>query len=133
MEPFPQKEIIKGLKITGGITGGFILLVLIIPGIAGSFLSVYETDLPEWIKTALVTDRKDLLMSDAFRSLVFILLATGVILGYLSEKLKRGPAILIITLLIVIDLWTVDKRYLNSDRFERPVAIQKDICSFCGR
>ena len=37
-----KKEIIKGLKIAAGITGGFILLVLIIPGIAGSFLGQNE-------------------------------------------------------------------------------------------
>jgi hypothetical protein len=32
---------------------------------------------------------------------------------------------MIIALLIFIDLWSADKRYLNADRFERPSAIQK--------
>jgi len=120
-----KKEIIRGLKIAAGITGGFILLVIIIPGFAGSFLGQNENDLPGWLKSALIADRKGLLRSDAFRSLVFILLSSGVILGFIFDKLKKGYAILIITLLIVLDLWTVDKRYLDADRFERPAAIQK--------
>ena len=120
-----KKEIIKGLKIAAGITGGFILLVIILPGIAGSFLGQNENDLPEWLKSALITDRKNLLRSDAFRSLVFIVLSSGVILGFIFEKLRKEYAILIIALLIVFDLWTVDKRYLDADRFERPAAIQK--------
>ena len=115
----------KALKIAAGITCGFILLTIIIPGIAGSFLSANESGLPEWLKSALISDRKDLLRSDAFRSLVFILLSAGAILAFILEKLRREYAILIITVLVLIDLWTVDKRYLNADHFERPALIQK--------
>jgi hypothetical protein len=120
-----RKDIIRGLKIAAGITGGFILLVIVLPGIAGSFLGQNENDLPPWLTSALVSDRKGLLRSDSLRSLIFILLSAGVILGFIFDKLRKGYAILIIGLLIVLDLWTVDKRYLNADRFERPAAIQK--------
>jgi hypothetical protein len=120
-----KKEIIRGLKISAAITGGFILLLIILPGIAGSFLGQNEGTLPEWLKSALISDRKGLLRSDAFRSLVFILLSSGIILGYIFDKLRKEYAILIISLLIVLDLWTVDKRYLDADRFERPATIQK--------
>lgn len=85
-----KKEIIKSLKIAAGVTGGFLVLILIIPGIAGSFLGQNEYALPEWLKSALITDRKDLLKSDAFRSLVFILLSAGVILGLIFDKLGKG-------------------------------------------
>ena len=120
-----KKEIIRGLKIAAGITGGFILLVIVLPGIAGSFLGQTENDLPPWLTSALISDRKGLLRSDAFRSLVFILLSSGVILGFIFDKLKKEYAIIIITLLIMFDLWTVDKRYLDADHFERPSTIQK--------
>jgi hypothetical protein len=120
-----KKEIIRGLKVAAGITGGFILLTIIFPGIAGSFLGQNESEYPEWLKNALITDRKGLLRSDSVRSLVFILLSSGVILGFIFEKLRKEYAILIIALLIVLDLWTVDKRYLDADRFERPSTIQK--------
>jgi hypothetical protein len=121
----PKKDTIKGLKIAAGITGGFILVALIIPAIAGSFLSQPEVAYPSWIKDPLISDRKNLLRGDAFRSLVFILGSAGVILAFVFEKLRKGPAILILTLLLVIDLWTVDRRYLDADRFERPSIIQK--------
>jgi hypothetical protein len=102
-----RKELIRGLKIATGITGGFILLVLLIPGIAGSFIGPGDPPgLPDWLTSALVADRKQLLRSDAFRSLVFILLSSGVILAFITDKIKKEYSILIIALLIVADLWT---------------------------
>ncbi len=120
-----RSEILKGLKIAAGITGGFILLVLIIPGIAGSFIGPYESDYPGWLKSAMIDDRKALLKNDAFRSLLFILLSAGVILAFLFDKLKKGPAIFVLAVLILFDLWTIDKRYLNADRFEMQSTYKK--------
>lgn len=120
-----KKDILKGLKIAAGITGGFLLLVLIIPGIAGSFLASYENGYPDWLKNAMISDRKDLLRTDAFRSLLFVLLSAGLIFGFIYEKIKVNYVILILGLLIVFDQWTVDRRYLNADKFERPAVIQK--------
>ena len=120
-----KKEMMKGIKIATGVTGGLVLFVFLIPGIAGSFLSSYESDLPDWLKPALIADRKGLLRADSIRSLAFILLASGSILGYVSGKLRKEYSILIITLLIMFDLWGAGKRYLDADRFERPLMIQK--------
>lgn len=120
-----RKELVKGLKIAAGVTCGFILLVLVFPGIAGSFISENEAGYPDWLQNALVADRKGLLRSDALRSLIFILLSALVLLGFIYDKLKKEYAILLVTLLIVFDLWSVDKRFLNADRFERPSSIQK--------
>lgn len=122
-----RKELFKGLKIAFGITGGILLLALIIPGIAGSFLNQGETGYPDWLKSAMVTDRKELLRSDAIRSLAFILAGASAILAFIYNKLRKEYSIIIIGLLVILDLWTVDKRYLNADRFERPSAIQRSI------
>ena len=48
-----KKEMLKGLKLATGITGGIVLLIFIIPGIAGSFLSPMESDYPGWLTSAL--------------------------------------------------------------------------------
>jgi len=120
-----KKELLKGLKIASGITGGFLLLVIFIPGIAGSFMNQGEAGYPDWLKHAMVTDRKELLRNDAIRSLVFILAGLTVIIAFIKKKLRKEYSILIIAFLVLVDLWTVDKRYLNADRFERPSAIQK--------
>jgi hypothetical protein len=116
-----KEEILKSLKIAAGITLGFLLIALVLPGIAGSFMGPYEGSmLPDWIRSALVSDRKELLRVDAFRSLVFVLLAAGLIFAFVSEKLKMNTAIAILGLLVLTDMWTIDKRYLNADHFERP-------------
>jgi hypothetical protein len=122
-----KKEMFRGIKIAGGITAGLLLLILIFPGIAGSFISPNETEykLPDWLTSALAADRKALLRTDGFRSLVFIVLGAGAILGFVSGKLRKEYSILMISLLIIFDLWGTGKRYLNADRFERPSAIQK--------
>jgi hypothetical protein len=120
-----KKEMLKGIKIAGGIAGGILLLIILIPGIAGSFLSSYETEYPGWLTSALVSDRKELLRADSLRSLIFILLGAVAIVGFVSGKLRKEYSILLIALLIIFDLWGTGKRYLNADRFERPSAIQK--------
>jgi hypothetical protein len=120
-----KKEMLKGIKIAGGITGGLLLLIILIPGIAGSFLSSYETEYPGWLTSALVSDRKELLRADSLRSLIFILLGAVAIVGFVSGKLRKEYSILLIALLIIFDLWGTGKRYLNADRFERPSVIKK--------
>ena len=121
------KKIFKGFKIALGITGGILLLAIIFPGIAGSFLNQGEIEYPDWLKSAMTADRKILLRNDAIRSLAFILAAASVIFAYLKNKLRKEYSIIIIGLMVLLDLWTVDKRYLNADRFERLSAIQKSV------
>jgi hypothetical protein len=120
-----KSEILKGIKLATVITGGFLLIVILIPGIAGSFIGPYEGGLPGWLTTAMIDDRKTLLKNDAFRSLIFILLSSGTIIAFVLGKIKQGPSIVILTVLILIDLWTIDKRYLNADRFEIKSTYQK--------
>jgi hypothetical protein len=121
----PKKILMNGLKTATGITGGILLLVMVFPGIAGSFLNPMETEFPDWLKTALVSDRKGLLRADGFRSLLFILLGAGTLLAFVMGKLKKEYATILLGALILFDLWGAGKRYLNADRFERPSAIQK--------
>lgn len=125
-DKIPDKKLINGLKLATIITGGIVLLVLLFPGIAGSFLNDYENVYyPDWLKSAIITDRISLLKTDAFRSLALILLASAAIFGFIYKKLKKQYFLIIIGALIVMDLWVADKRYLNSDRFEKPASIQK--------
>ena len=121
-----RNEIFKGLKVALGITGGFLLLVLLIPGIAGSFLSPQEKGgYPAWLIEPLVSERKGLLRSDAFRSLLFILMFCGILYAFITSRLKAGYFIFATGLLILVDLWTVDRRYMNEDRFEKTTVMKK--------
>jgi hypothetical protein len=123
----PKKDFLKGLTIASVITGGVLLIIMLLPGIAGSFLGPYENNLPDWIRNAFVADRKHLLESDSLRSLVFIILASGTILLFMFEKLRKEYAIALVGVLILFDLWTVDRRYLNSDNFVNQTVFKKSL------
>lgn len=114
---FDKKTLIKALKISLGITGGVCALFALLPGLAGSFTSPADGQYPDWIQQYLPQDRKSLLSSDAFRSLAFVLLAGVVIWAWVIQKIKGQHVAIIIGLLILTDMWTVDKRYLNNDHF----------------
>lgn len=83
----------------------------------------------EMIKSVLVSDRAALLRSDSWRSLAFIVLTAAVLWLYNNEKLKKsGIVIAAIGVLVVVDLWGVDRRYLNEENFveESQVALHRD-------
>lgn len=71
------------------------------------------------IMNILIDYRKSMLYQDVVRSMIFIAL-TFVTLGlYLKSKIKNQKWIIgIIALLILVDLWGVDRRYLNAESFQ---------------
>ena len=81
------------------------------------------------IFSILVEDRAHLLKSDSWRSLIFILLTGATLWLYNNEKLKKsGVVIAIVGVLVLIDLWGVDRRYLNKDNFceKRQLELRRD-------
>ncbi|SFQ32066.1 YfhO family protein [Hymenobacter arizonensis] len=68
---------------------------------------------------ALRADRADLLRGDVWRGLLFIGAALAVLYFYLKGRLEAVPAAAIMVLLVLVDLWGVDKRYLGTDKFQR--------------
>jgi hypothetical protein len=82
------------------------------------FTSQSDTQLPEWLRPALISDRESLLRMDAFRSLILIAITVGLIWFFIAKKIKTEYFIGVLTILILFDLWQVDKRYLNDKDFE---------------
>ncbi|GAB3575196.1 YfhO family protein [Hymenobacter daeguensis] len=68
---------------------------------------------------ALRADRADLLRNDVWRGLLFIGAALGVLYFHLKGQLKVVPAAAVMVLLVLVDLWGVDKRYLGDNKFQR--------------
>ncbi|WP_201987057.1 YfhO family protein [Hymenobacter rubidus] len=68
---------------------------------------------------ALRADRADLLRNDVWRGLLFIGAALGVLYFHLRGQLKVVPAAAMMVLLVLVDLWGVDKRYLGDQHFQR--------------
>ncbi len=115
-----KKDLLNGLKWATIITGGLTLLFAVAPGFTGSFSSPYDLrmKLPDWLIDAAVLDRKAALRTDAFRSFIFIILTAGALYLWHLKKIKTNIFIAVLGLLILVDLWAVDKRYLNNDNFE---------------
>jgi len=126
-----KKRLKKPLYISTAIVGGVALLFALIPSMAGDFsagqndqyfiqqlTSAYQADM-SFLADSLIADRKAMLQSDAFRSLIFVVLAAALLGLYLHSKLKAGVAIAAISILFLADLMPVAKRYLNDDNFAR--------------
>jgi hypothetical protein len=112
-----RDKIKRGFLWSLGITGGFCLLFALIPSLSGGFYANADAQLPNVLIEPLWKDRASLLRSDALRSLMFILGAAVVIwLGW-SKKLKGYQAVAIVAMLVLVDMWSVGKRYLNDNHF----------------
>ena len=112
-----RKAWLKPLAWSVGLTAGISLVFVLLPGLAGSFVSPIDSQFPAWLQNSLIADRKALLQNDALRSAVFILLGAATIWALTEKKLKVNAAVLIIGGLILVDMWGVDKRYLNDSNF----------------
>jgi hypothetical protein len=117
-----KKDLMNGLKYGGGILAGLCLLFAIVPGVFSSFTGLNDDRMDATLLTAIKTDRESLFQTDAFRSFALIAAACALIWFYFNKKITNMVFISIIGLLIVGDLWQVDKRYLNDSDFEKKKA-----------
>lgn len=113
-----QDELKKKLLYSFYIVGGICLLFTVVPGMFFDFTGEGDKQLPDWLKPAMIADRENLMRMDAFRSLALIGIAFGLIWFFITKKLKSEYLIGALTVLILFDLWQVDKRYLNDKDFE---------------
>jgi hypothetical protein len=113
-----RKIYLRPVYTAAGITGGLCLLFALFGSNLMSFSGMVDAQIqhPDLL-AAIVSDRKDMLSSDAWRSFILIALAAGVIRYSMNHTSKTGYLTAIIGVLILIDLWTVDKRFLNYDDF----------------
>ena len=118
---YEKPQLLKALKISLYFVGGFVLLFVLVPGAFFNFSGPsdvsYSQSFPKWLMDALVADRESMLRMDALRSLIFILLAAGVMWAFIAGKLQKSYVFALITLFVLVDMWPVDKRYLSNDDF----------------
>ena len=115
-----KNESYKSIKWSLIITGGLCLIFALLPSIFFDFTGSSDGQLKNmgWPIDALQSDRRSLMISDAWRSFIFISLSALLLYLYLNNTLKKQYVILIIGLLIIGDMWTVNKRYLDNDNFK---------------
>lgn len=123
----------KGLVASLVITGGLSLILWLMPSLFLDFRSAYDAQyqLPDWYYNALLMDRESLASADALRSLFFILAGAVLLFWYYTSKNRPMVANYVmvgVAVLMLADLWTVDKRYLNEKNFVRqqPADVYKE-------
>ena len=122
-----SKEKLKvPLIVSFVLTGGVALLFSLMPEtFFGSFISSSEMralqSLPAEHIQPLIANltemRQAVFTADALRSFYIILAGTGILLACLYGKLKKEYTVGILLVLCLVDLWTVNKRYLNDEMF----------------
>jgi len=132
-EIFSKPEILKlkenrtGVIVTLVLTAGVTLILAVAPGVFFSgFITTQEMaalqqGLPAEHLTPVVTNltemREAIIASDAWRSFFIIIVGCFLLFLYQQKKLKATFALAGIALLCLIDMWTVNKRYLHDDLF----------------
>lgn len=123
--------IFKYLKIAFYITGGILLILIAVPDIFFSFKNDQhqnliagltqafkgDSGLANAIASGLVSDRIALERADAIRSLIFIAIAFGILWAFIKQKINVTVASVAFVVLTLVDMWGVDRRYLNDANF----------------
>lgn len=114
--------------ISFALTGGLSLLYFFVPTLT-SFTGVADDRIFDQVAQSnnaqvaqvfmdnIEIARIALFKADALRSFVFILLGASVVWFYLKSKISNSTLLAVLGLLILADLWLLDKEYLNDDNF----------------
>lgn len=126
-----QKTLVKKLTISAAITGGFSLLVAIAPTLFFSFKTNNHQEIintltqnlqnnatmANKIAAAVVEDRIAIARADAFRAFLFIAIGFGIVWAFITKKMGAQLAFGLLALAVLVDMWQVDKGYLNDNAF----------------
>lgn len=115
-----KQQVVKGIYWSAGITAGICLLAFI-----ASFFLDYtwgrDADIfaqwPEWLSAAVVAERAAILRASAMRSLLFVVLGAALVWLYVQEKLKFGYFAAILGVLVLVDMWPIDRKFFNENNF----------------
>ena len=119
---------------SAALTGGLALLFALMPRVFfPNYISSYEMSelsaLDEQSRLAFInlmeTVRVAIFTADAWRSFAVVAIGVAVLLLFRAGKIKANVALALCALLCFVDLWTVDKRYVNDRQFITPKALNK--------
>ena len=117
---------IKAVYASFALTGGIAILFALFPTLFFSdFISSQElralSTLPQEYVVPITENlremRRAVFTADCWRSAFIIIIGTLCLLMYKAKKLKASYMVGAITVLCLVDMWQVDKRYLNNDMF----------------
>lgn len=134
-EPDYITKHMKYLWISLGCTAGIALLFWIMPGVFFDFISTAENqalsqipaDQLSPLKSNLISLREAIFRADCMRSIIVILIGVVMLLLFKARKLQAKYFVGGVIALCLIDMWAVDKRYLNDGMFQPKYDVDQPI------
>ena len=123
------------ITISFALTGGAALLFWLMPDVFfGNYLSTSDQMyMQQYVSAGYIPQemagqildnmsemRRAMFTADALRSFIVVAIGTVLLLAYRFQKLKATPMVAGIIVLCLVDMWGVNKRYLNDGMFTRP-------------
>ncbi len=137
-EPKLLREKPIPLYISFGVTAGLCALFALMPGaFFGDCLTGREHEVLSELRKVLSPDtvnafagnitaiRQAILSSDAWRSFWVIVVGMAILMIYRTGKVRGTLMVAAVTLLCVVDMWGVNRRYLNNEMFVDPLQKQQ--------
>ena len=116
------------LFIAGGVTTGICLFAALFAGgfdMTSSYDAQWKSQVPNWLYDMIIDQRVAMLKSDAWRSLLFVALGFAITYWYawknkisnLQSPISNSIFFIGLTMIILIDMVPVNKRFFNNDNF----------------
>ena len=127
-EPEVLTKQMKFVYISLVLTAGVALLIALFPGMMEPFISDQERQMitsiqgmdgntANMILSNIATMREAMVSADAWRSVIIILIGFALLFLYKMKKLRAEYMVICMAVLCLVDMWQVDKRYLNDEMF----------------
>lgn len=109
------------ILIAGGITALVCLFFALFGSSFCSFTSSYDNQwkgqVGDEIYRMIIDQRAAMMTADAWRSLIFVILATTLLYVYVKKPFKTLYLGIALTALVIADMWPIDKRFCNDANF----------------
>ena len=127
-EPEVLTKQMKFVYISLALTAGVALLIALFPGMMEPFVSDQERQMitsiqgmdgntANMILANIAAMREAMVSADAWRSVIVILIGFALLFLYKMKKLRADYMVICMAVLCLVDMWQVDKRYLNDEMF----------------
>lgn len=125
-DPDSVAKHMKYLWISLACTAGIALVFWMMPGVFFDFISSAENqalsqipaDQLSPLKSNIISLREAIFRADCMRSIIVILIGVILLLLFKAKKLQGKYFVGCVIALCLIDMWAVDKRYLNDGMFQ---------------
>ncbi|RZL47212.1 MAG: hypothetical protein EOP00_12595, partial [Pedobacter sp.] len=134
-----QKVLVKKLTWSAAITGGFALIVALVPNMFFGFKSsthlemlsnlsqgLQNPTLANNLFSAVIEDRIAIARGDAFRAFLFVAIGYGIVWAFITKKMNMQLSFGLLALAVLVDMWQVDRGYLNNNSFKSPSEMAQD-------